>query len=549
MAGRHRRPSSASPRRIGTLATALAAVILAATAGPVAAADFPARDAKYHSYAEMVTEIKAVEAARSSIVDVFSMGRSYQGRDIWAAKISDNVASDEAEPEILFDALHHAREHLTVEQALYLLHLLADNYASNATIRGLVDSREIWIVFALNPDGGEYDLTCGGGHAPYCAWRKNRQPNSGSTYVGTDLNRNYSYRWGCCGGSSGAPSSITYRGPASFSAPETRVLRDFVNSRVKEGIQQIRAHVTFHTNGQLILWPYGYTRTNIPPDMSVEDHSTFVAMGKAMAALNGYKPQQSSDLYITDGDQIDWMYGVHRIFSFTWELYPPEQATVWGDHYPADENIAPQTARNRNALLYLIDVGGCPYRAIGRTATHCGPYGDDFEISRGWASNPYGTDMATGGQWVQRDPGPTSSGGVPIQLDKAYSGSLAMVTGGPSGTSANQYDLDGGTTTIRSGPIRLPATVGSLTFRYYFAHGANSSKTDAFQVWIEAGGLTTRVFRDVGAGILMGAKWQRAGVPLSKFAGQTVRLVFTATDSAPDSLVEAGLDDVRIELP
>ena len=121
MAGRHRRPSSASPRRIGTLATALAAVVLAATAGPVAAADFPARDAKYHSYAEMVAEIKAVEAARSSIVDVFSMGRSYQGRDIWAAKISDNVASDEAEPEILFDALHHAREHLTVEQALYLL--------------------------------------------------------------------------------------------------------------------------------------------------------------------------------------------------------------------------------------------------------------------------------------------------------------------------------------------------------------------------------------------------------------------------------------------
>ena len=53
-----------------------------------------------------------------TIVRKFSIGKSYQGRDIWAAKISDNVATDENEPEVLFDALHHAREHLTVEQAL-----------------------------------------------------------------------------------------------------------------------------------------------------------------------------------------------------------------------------------------------------------------------------------------------------------------------------------------------------------------------------------------------------------------------------------------------
>jgi hypothetical protein len=550
MAGRPRRSPPTPLPRLGAVASVLAATILAITAAPVAAADFPGRDAMFHNYAEMVADIKAVEAARPAIVDVFSIGKSYQGRDIWAAKVSDNVATDEAEPEIMFDALHHAREHLTVEQALYLLHLLADNYASNATIRGLVDSREIWIVFAVNPDGGEYDLTCTGSvRPPYCAWRKNRQPNTGSSYVGTDLNRNYDYRWGCCGGSSGATSSIVYRGKAPFSAPETRALRDFVNSRVKNGIQQIRAHVTFHTNGQLILWPYGYTRTNVPSDMSAEDHSTFVAMGKAMAARNGYKPQQSSDLYITDGDQIDWMYGVHRIFSFTWELYPPETSTVWGDHYPADENIAPQTARNRDALLYLIDVGGCPYRAIGRTQTHCGPFGDDFEIYRAWSTNPYGLDNATAGQWVRRDPGPTSSGGVPIQLGTTYSGAQAMVTGGPSGTNANQYDLDGGTTTIRSVPIKLPSTAGSLTFRYYFAHGANSSRDDSFRVWIDVGGTTTQVFRDVGAGFLTGARWQRAGVSLSKFAGQTIRIVFTATDGGPDSLVEAGLDDVRIELP
>jgi len=168
-------------------------------------------------------------------------------------------------------------------------------------------------------------------------------------------------------GSSGDPRSILYRGRKAFSAPETVAFRNFVLSRVVGGIQQIKSHITLHTNGELILWPYGYTKTNIPIDMTAADHAAFVAMGKGMAARNGYTAEQSSDLYITDGDQIDWLYGTQRIFSFTWELYPTETATVWGDHYPADENIAPQTARNRSALLYFLTVGACPHGTINRT--------------------------------------------------------------------------------------------------------------------------------------------------------------------------------------
>src|SRR3712207_1877478 len=102
-------------RSVVVSAIALAATFVAGLAptglAPAArAADFPSSDSRYHSYAEMVSEIKAVAAANPSIVRVFSIGKSYQGRDIWAAKISDNVATDEAEPEVLFDALHHARE-------------------------------------------------------------------------------------------------------------------------------------------------------------------------------------------------------------------------------------------------------------------------------------------------------------------------------------------------------------------------------------------------------------------------------------------------------
>ena len=211
---------------LGLVGLLLVGLLPASTAA--AEPNFPAKDSRYHNYPEMVTEIMAAQAAFPDIVQVFSIGKSYKGRDIWAAKVSDNVATDEPEPEVLVDALHHAREHLTTEQALYLLQVLTQDYAGDATVKRLVDSREIFIIFAVNPDGMQYDLT----GSPYRAWRKNRQPNPGSTRIGTDLNRNYDYDWGCCRGSSGSPGSLTYRGRRPFSAPETRAMRDFVKSRV-----------------------------------------------------------------------------------------------------------------------------------------------------------------------------------------------------------------------------------------------------------------------------------------------------------------------------
>jgi hypothetical protein len=547
-------PRPRQPRLRVAVAFGLGALILAGLVpASVAAAspDFPAKDSRYHNFPEMVAEIHATEAAYPDIVDVFSIGKSHQGREIWAAKISDNVAIDEPEPEILFDALHHAREHMTVEQALYLLRVLTVDYATDQRVRTLVNGREIFIVFAVNPDGFEFDLTATtGAHRPYRAWRKNRQPNAGSSYVGTDLNRNYGYRWGCCGGSSGSKSAITYRGPAAWSAPEVRAMRDFVNSRVIDGRQQIKSHVSFHTNGQLVLWPYGYTKTNRPADMSIDDYNAIVAFAKGQAGRNGYKAEQSSDLYITDGDQIDWMYGVHRIFSYTWELYPPETATVWGDHYPADERIAAQTARNRTALLFVIDVGACPYRWTGKTKTHCGALYDDLEVNRGWVVNPYGTDTATGGLWQWGNPDAISRVHKMTQMGTTTSGRAGLVTGRKVNGAASASDVDNGTTTVRSAPVMLPAAVGVLQFRYYLAHQLGSTTADAFRAYIEDGtGARTLVLQELGGPEVDAAAWATARVAMSPWAGQTIRIVFEATDGDVDSLVEAGVDDVRIERP
>ena len=156
----------------------------------------------------MVAEIKAAQAAYPDLVQVMSIGKSYQGRDMWVAKISDNVATDEPEPEVLVDALHHARERLGLEQALYFLHALTKDYATDPEVRYVVDTRETWIVFSVNPDGHVYDVA----GFPNRLWRKNRQPTPGSRYVGTDINRNYGYHWGCCHGSSTNPAAWNYRG-------------------------------------------------------------------------------------------------------------------------------------------------------------------------------------------------------------------------------------------------------------------------------------------------------------------------------------------------
>ncbi|PKO23214.1 MAG: carboxypeptidase [Chloroflexi bacterium HGW-Chloroflexi-1] len=261
--------------------------------------DFPPADSDYHNYAEMLAAIQAAADAHGDIVRVTTAGLSLEGRPIPAVKISDDPDLDDpSEPAVLFLALTHAREHLTVEMALAVIELFTAGYGVDPALTNLVNQREIWVLPNVNPDGGEYDVA--GGY--YLYWRKNRRPNGDGSY-GVDLNRNYGYRWGG-EGSSPYPSSETYRGPAAFSEPETQVVRDFVLAH-----PDITAAITFHTYAELILYPYGYTYLDQPPDMDPDDLRAFVSLAGHMAGANGYTAQQASDLYTTSGDAVDWLYG------------------------------------------------------------------------------------------------------------------------------------------------------------------------------------------------------------------------------------------------
>lgn len=314
---------------------------------PSAATDeFPPGDEGYHTYAEMVAELQAMAAAQPSIVHLFSLGQSYEGRELIGVRISDDANDNLSEPGVFFVGQHHAREHLTVEVVLSLARLFAGR-TGRVGMGNLVHTRQIYIVPSLNPDGAEYDIAGGSYHF----WRKNRQPNAQA--IGTDNNRNYSYKWGCCGGSSGSGSSETYRGPNPFSTPEDSRMADFMIAH-----PNVTTGISYHTYGDLILYPYGYTYDDEPPDMQHVDHQTFVAMGAAMEATAGYHAQQSSDLYITDGDWNDWMYGaLHR--------YPITIEMSGGGFYPPDEFIPGEARRNWQAAIYVAGIADCPTRIVG----------------------------------------------------------------------------------------------------------------------------------------------------------------------------------------
>ena len=227
----------------------------------------------------------------------------------------------------------------------------------------------------------------------------------------------------------------------------------------------------------------------------------------------------------------------------------------------ADQNI--NAGANRCAIWTVFARHGMGNSAVGNNGTthtaatdlptDCGPstgtgpvFFDDFETDRGWAVNPNGTDTATTGIWERGIPQATNSNGVK-QLATTISGVNDLVTGRLAGASAGANDIDGGTTSIRSPLIALPAS-GNLTlsFNFYLAHGSNATSADFLRVSIVSGTTTTQVFQRLGQAADIDAAWTSTSVSLNAFAGQSVRILIQAADAATGSLVEAAIDDVRI---
>ena len=241
-----------------------------------------------------------------------------EGRNIYAVKISDNSDTDETatENEVLYTSLIHAREPESMQQLIWYMWYLLENYATNDEIKYLVDNLEMYFIPVINADSYEYNYATnpnGGG-----MWRKNKRDNNGDEIFnedddGVDLNRNFGYQWGYDNsGSSPDGTTNTYRGASAFSEPTTQIIKYFTNSH-----NFLLAH-NHHTYSNFVLFPFGYEEIHAPDDAFLRTSATL------MASENEYTVGQAWEiLYAVNGDAGDWMYGEQddkpKIMAYTQE--------------------------------------------------------------------------------------------------------------------------------------------------------------------------------------------------------------------------------------
>ncbi|OFY07997.1 MAG: hypothetical protein A2W93_02625 [Bacteroidetes bacterium GWF2_43_63] len=267
----------------------------------------------YAELDEMRSVFPSLISARLIVDTIHTIG----GRQLYYVKISDNPDVDETEPEVMFLALNHAREPMAMQQEIFFMWYLLENYATNPEIQYLLQNTEIYFIPCVNPDGYEYNRTTnpsGGG-----MWRKNRRNNGDGSY-GVDLNRNYGYQWGLDDiGSSPNGSDETYRGDSAFSEAETQAVRNFTLAHDIKLIQD------YHTYSNVILYSWGYEDMPTPDDLLYRTYSSYMASENSFA----YGTPMQCIGYNANGGSFDWYYG---------EQTAKDKIIAWGPEVgdPAD---------------------------------------------------------------------------------------------------------------------------------------------------------------------------------------------------------------------
>ncbi len=266
------------------------------------------------------------------------VGQTLEGRDIRGLHIAV-AAPGFPRPALLIDGCQHAREWATPPTCLWIAERLVTGWQSgDPAISAVLSTFDVYVIPVVNADG--YVHTWG----PERLWRKNRRDNGDGT-MGVDLNRNWGFMWGGPG-SSGTTSSETYRGPAPWSEPETQAMRDFILAR-----PELVAAIDFHSYSQLILWPYGFTATQLPANASVYQAST-AAMEQAIESTHG-TPYTAGPiaptLYVADGSSVDWIHESGSAAAWTIEV---RDTGSYGFVMPPSE-IVPNAEENFEAFLAM----------------------------------------------------------------------------------------------------------------------------------------------------------------------------------------------------
>ncbi|MCB0664386.1 MAG: T9SS type A sorting domain-containing protein [Saprospiraceae bacterium] len=303
----------------------------------------------HYTYDQMLAELDKMTSLFPHLISKRQPIGDFQteeGRPIEWLKISDNPGElEDEEPQMLFTALHHAREPVSMTQLIYFMWYILERYSTDSEIKYLLDNVELYFIPCVNPDGYVYNETIrpeGGG-----LWRKNRSDNGDGTF-GVDLNRNYGHQWGYDNaGSSGASQSEVYRGPSPFSEPETQAVRSFVLNH------NFKLALNYHAWGGFLVYPFGYT------PQPAEDEEIFQSLGNLLTRESRYVYGTGLETiaYPTNGDADDWMYGSEEkqsIFSMTPEI-GTEEHSFWPDEGDVEYLCQLSLNQNLSAAFFLLN--------------------------------------------------------------------------------------------------------------------------------------------------------------------------------------------------
>ncbi len=413
-------------------------------------------------------------------------------RDILAIRLTKDPGStpDGSRPAVLYTSLQHAREWISTEVNRRLLTWFVKRYREGAPgIVDLLGSTELWFVLVANPDGYQYTFD----HDRL--WRKNLRDNDGDNLItpvdGVDPNRNYPEHWNFDDeGSSSAPVSETYRGPAPGSEPETQAIMGLYD-RV-----DFAFHVNYHSFGELLLYSFGY-QVNTPS----ADDPIFVALSGTdkHPAIKGYDPGVGADLYTTNGETTDW---AHAQGTLAWTPELDEGPNGDGFVFPDSEGaIEGEFKRN---LAFARDVAmsaADPANPVSSLGNETEPfYLDVSAIDPQKAHNPM-SDFAF-----------ELSYGDPQTVEVLARRSVGAVTahwsvnGGAAQSGATAEWLGG----ERSGVL------GDVHYRIMRGTVTGFDPGDEVEVWFSGGGETSESFTftavaDSGAPVLVVAAEDRSG--------------------------------------
>ncbi len=295
----------------------------------------------FYTYDEILVQLDSMALLYPSLISTRTpIGASVQGRGLWATEISAHPL--DAQPEVLYTALHHAREPEGMMSVLYYMWWLLQNYGSDSEATYLVNNRHLWFLPVVNPDGYVYNQTTnpsGGGF-----WRKNRENNGDGTF-GVDLNRNYGTfkMWNAPnGGSSSSTASETYRGTAPFSEPETQAIDSFVRSH------SFKTCFNYHTYGNYLVYPWGYLSKESADSLIYRDWT--YDMIAADHFTNGTDQQTVS--YSTRGNSDDYLFG-DTSKALTYAMTPEVGATGFWPSVPEILPLAIATLPQNKILAHV----------------------------------------------------------------------------------------------------------------------------------------------------------------------------------------------------